>query len=131
MGWWWRWFWYINPAAWMAYAVAANQMAGEQTREWRQRWSGGYNGGLAWFDNSQLPCPVLMALSPYALGPSAGPAAIVTTSGEVTTISDYLAATYGYHQNMAWPSIAILVGFLVVFRGISTWAVAKLNWSSR
>ena len=55
----------------------------------------------------------------------------MTPTGQVTTVGTYLEDTYGYHHSMAWPAMAILLGFLVVFRGISTWAVAKLNWSSR
>lgn len=28
---WWRWAWYVNPVAWMAAAVASNQLAGDET----------------------------------------------------------------------------------------------------
>ncbi|PSC75525.1 pleiotropic drug resistance 5-like isoform A [Micractinium conductrix] len=88
MGWWWRWFWYINPASWMAYAAAANQLAGEATP-------------------------------------------IISATGEPTTVSAFLADSYGYQAGMAWPAVAILLGFIVLFRAVSAWAVTSLNWSSR
>lgn len=58
-------------------------------------------------------------------------AEVVTTTGALISVRDYLESTYGYYAHMAWPAVAILCGFIVFFRLVSALSVRFINWQSR
>ena len=58
-------------------------------------------------------------------------AAVVDAGGQLTTVSAFLSSTYGYSHAFAWPALGLMAAFIVLFRVVSTWAVASLNFSSR
>lgn len=88
MGWWWRWFTYINPVYWTLYGLLASQLGDVQKL-------------VDNFGNGDI------------------------------TIEEFMKERFGYHYSMVGPIIAILIAFVILFRGLSVWALVRLNFQKR
>jgi hypothetical protein len=47
------------------------------------------------------------------------------------TVEDFMQERFGYHYGMVGPIIGILVGYVVLFRGLSVWALTRMNFQKR
>ena len=89
MGWWWRWFVYVNPVAWSLYGLLASQL-GDLTSTM-----------------------------------------ITDFNGATVSISAFLEERFGYSYSMVGPIVAILFAFVLFFRGLSAYALARFNFQRR
>lgn len=132
---------YVNPVAWMAAAVASNQLAGDETGECNAAafallpgtsYSSavalalGITSLLAHSSATHLPpcCYCCTHSAPPALCLPV-PTEIIASNGSPTTVSAFLDSGYGYYPSLAWPAVGILFAFVALFRIISTLAVSS------
>lgn len=52
-------------------------------------------------------------------------------TGATVPISQFLEDRFGYHYSMVGPIIAIMAGFAIFFRGISVYALTRMNFQNR
>lgn len=88
MGWWWRWFTYINPVSWSLYALLASQLGNVQ-------------------------------------------ATITDFNGSTITVGEFMVERFGFKYSMVGPIVAILFGYVLFFRAVSVYALARINYQKR
>ena len=58
-------------------------------------------------------------------------ATIIDFNGQVVSVADFMVERFGYHYSMIGPIVAILFAFVLFFRGLSVWALTRINFQKR
>lgn len=58
-------------------------------------------------------------------------ATIEDFEGNTVTIAQFMEERFGYSYDMVGPIIAILLAFVLIFRGLSVYALACINFQKR
>lgn len=117
---------YVNPMAWIGYAVSDNQLGSSTTRA-SGRGGAGRAGGAAPRTRAPPHPRTYTCLHPCRLPP----AVVYTSYNTETSVRALLDSVYGYTSSTAWLCLPIVSAFVILFRVLAAASVKHINYQVR